>query len=350
MKKVLLCSLLLAIMGCTAFTSAKAQDAASDPGAYMNSLSDPQTKMNKSYMTYVSAAAHSSRKRKIEKLRLIAIDDIVNCQNTINYLSPYKGDNSLRQSTLDYIKLCYKIFNDDYEHIVNMEDIAERSYDEMQAYLLLQQATNDTLETAVERIKVAEEAFAKKYNVTIVDQKTELGDKMDATGRMIKYHDKVYLLFYKCNWEDGQLVEAGNQKNVTKMEQTRSALDKYAIEGLKVLDTLQAFDNDAALADACKQALAFYKDEAENQTPKLTDFLLKEENFEKLKAAMDAKSDSQRTQADVDNYNKAVTEMNEGANAFNQTNADLNNGRNGIIKNWNDTEKGFNDTHTPYYK
>ena len=190
------------------------------------------------------------------------------CQNTINNLAPYKGDNSLRQSSIDYVQLCYKVFNEDYAHIVNMEDIAERSYDEMQAYLLLQQATNDTLEMAISRMKKPNRPFATKYGVTLVDQKTELGDKMEQTDRMGKYRDKVYLLFYKCNWEDGQMIEALNQKNVTKVEQDRSALDKYAIEGLAVLDTMKSFDNDGSLVNACHQALTFYKTEAE--TPNIT--------------------------------------------------------------------------------
>lgn len=51
----------------------------------------------------------------------------------------YNGDNSLRQSSIDYIKLCYNVFNDDYAKIINLEDIAEQSFDEMQAFLLLQE-------------------------------------------------------------------------------------------------------------------------------------------------------------------------------------------------------------------
>jgi len=347
MKKIFtFCFLSATIIAAVAQSSA-AQD---DPGSYMNSITNAQMDMNKTYMAYISASAHSSRKRKIEKLREQTVDNIVIAQNNINNLSPYKGDNSLRQSSVGYVQLCYKIFNDDYAHIVNMEDIAERSYDEMQAYLLLQQATNDTLEMAISRMKKAEQTFAAKYNVTLVDEKTELGDKMEQADRMGKYRDKVYLLFYKCNWEDGQMIEAQNQKNVTKVEQDRNALDKYAIEGLAVLDTMKSFDNDGSLVNACRQALTFYKTEAETQVPGLTDFFLKEENFNKLKAAMDAKSDSQRTQQDVDSYNKAVTDLNNGVNTFNQINNDLNNGRNNANQTWEATEKNFMDIHTPYYK
>jgi len=347
MKKLLL---LLVMISFGAIKIAKAQDPQSDAGSYMTAISTAETDMNKAYMAYISAAAHSSRKRKIEKMRSIAVDNIVICQNTITNLPAYKGDNSLRQSSLTFVQLCYKIFNDDYTHIVNMDDIAERSYDEMQAYLLLEQATNDSLEVGNKRIAKAEKDFAAKYGVTLVSQETELGEKMEATGRETKYHDKVYLLFYKCNWEDNQLTEAVNQKNVTKIEQDRSALDKYAIEGLKVLDTLKAFDNDGSLANACQQALTFYKTEAETQVAVLTDYFLKQENFNKLKAAMDAKSADQRTQQDVDTYNKGVSDINTAVNTYNQTNQDLNNGRNDVINTWNATEKQFLDTHTPYYK
>ena len=347
MKKLLLFIFLL--VTCGIVTTAKAQDVNNDPGVYMNAVTDAETLMNKSYMTYVSASAHSSRKRKIEKLRGAAIDAILTCQGTINYLPAFKGDNSLKQSSITYVKLCYKIFNDDYVHIVNMDDIAERSYDEMQAYLLLQQATNDTLEVAINRITIAQEKFAAKYNVTLSHEKTELGDKMEATNRMDRYHNKVYLLFYKCNWEDNQLTDAINLKNVTKIEQTRSALGKYATEGLAVLDTLHSFENDASLAGACKQALVFYSNEATTQIPKVTDFFLKEENFNKLKAAMDAKG-NQRTQQDVDTFNKSVNDINAAVATYNQTNDYLNNGRNEVNKSWMDTEKAFIDAHTPYYK
>ena len=349
MKKLITRCIAVLILLTAVTKLAEAQDGAG-PVAYMNSISDAETQMNKSYMTYVSAAAHSSRKRKIEKLRVQTVDNIVICQNTINNLSPYKGDNSLRQSSLSYVQLCYKIFNEDYAHIVNMEDITERSYDEMQAYLLLQQATSDTLEVAVKRMDKAEHDFANKYNVKLTDEKSELGDKMDATGRQSKYRNKVYLLFYKCNWEDNQLTNALNEKNVTKVEQTRSALDKYAIEGLKVLDTLHTFENDGSLANACSQALTFYKKEAETQIPQLTDFFLKKENFEKQKATLDAKPQNARTQQDVDAYNKGVNDINNGVNTFNQINADLNSGRNDVNQTWDATEKAFIDVHTPYYK
>jgi len=350
MRKLFTSFFLSLVIICAMIKTAKAQDPESSPVTYMNAINGSETEMDKTYMAYISASAHSGRKRKIEKLRDKTVESIITCQTAITYLPAYKGDNSLRQSSLTYVALCYKIFNEDYAHIVNMDDIAERSYDEMQAYLLLQEATNDSLKVGNERMDKAVKGFAAKYNVTLSTEKTELGEKMEEAGRVARYRDKVYLLFYKCNWEDNQLTEAVNQKNVTKIEEVKSALDKYAKEGLKVLDTLKAFENDGSLANACQQALTFYKTEAETQVPVLTDFYLKEESFEKLKTALEAKSSDQRTQKDVDTYNSAVNDMNTAVNTFNQTNNDLNGGRNDVNNTWTATEKQFLDTHTPYYK
>ncbi len=349
MKKLILPFFLLIVTLSVSVTRVKAQSATDDAGTYMAAITNAETDMNRTYMAYVSTAAHSSRKRKIERLRVQTVVSITDCRYKITELPLYKGDNSFRQSSLNYVLLCYKVFNEDYAHIVNMEDIAEQSYDAMQAYLLLQEATNDTLKVAMARMAKAQQDFAAKYNIKLVDQKTELDDKMDAADKLSKYHDKVYLLFFKCSWEDEQLTGAVNKKSITAIEQARNALDKYALEGMAALDTLRAFESDPSLSVACKQALAFYKKEAETQMPQVTDFFLKEENFDKIKKAMDAKGDS-RTQQDVDTYNKAVNDMNAGADKYNQVNADLNNGRSQVIKNWNDTDKSFLDTHTPYYK
>ena len=117
-----------------------------------------------------------------------------------------------------------------------------------------------------------------------------------------------------------------------------------------MLDTLHAYENDQSLAESCKQALTFYKTEAETQVPQVTDYFLKEENFNKIKTNFDAKAESARTQQDVDTYNKGVNEMNAAVNNYNQINADLNNGRKEVNTNYTNTERAFADAHTPYYK
>jgi len=151
----------------------------SKPGDYMTAISNAQKEMNQKYMAYMSAAAHGRKARKVDKLRQQALESIDNSRFKTVDLPIYKGDNSLRQSSIDYIKLCYNVFNEDYARIVNMEDIAEQSFDEMQAFILLQEKTNEKIHEASGKMHDASKAFAEKYNVKIIESTDELSEKLE---------------------------------------------------------------------------------------------------------------------------------------------------------------------------
>ncbi len=345
MKQLVFLFLFMSVL--FSFSAAYTQD---DPGTYISMISNAQNDMNARYMAYMSAAAHGRRAKKIEKTRQQVLESVQNSKFKTSDLPYYQGDKTLRQSSLDYIQLCYHVFNEDYAKIVNMEDIAEQSFDEMQAYILLQEKTEEKIHDAEQKMQDAQTAFAGKYNVKLIDTHSELGDKMTMASKLNRYQNKVYLIFFKCNWEDSQLTKALNSHKLNDAEQARNALITYADEGLKALDTLKSFDGDASLAMTCRQALKFYKKTAETDLPKITDYYLKEENFEKIKKSFEARPQSSRTKADVDAYNKSVNEMNASVNAYNAVNNKINAERNDMINSWNKAEKEFQDLHMPHYK
>jgi seryl-tRNA synthetase len=81
----------------------------------------------------------------------------------------------------------------------------------------------------------------------------------------------------------------------------------------------------------------------------MTDFYLKEENFDKIKKSLEAKG-SNKTKEDVDQYNKSIKDINTSVNSFNQLNQDLNKHRQEVVENWENAEKSFRDDLIPYYK
>ncbi len=332
-----------------AVQNCSAQDM-SNPGTYMTAISNAQTEMNQKYMAYMSAAAHSRKARKIDKMRQQALESIDNSRFKTIDLPKYKGDNSLRQSSIDYIKLCYNVFNDDYAKIINLEDIAEQSFDEMQAYLLLQEKTDEKIHEASAKMSEATKVFAEKYNVQLIENKDELDEKLEVANELTRYKNDVYLVFFKCYWQDGEIVKAMNAGKITEAEQGRNSLIRYVNEGLAALDTLKNFKGDASLANTCKRVLGFYKKTAENDLPKQMDYFLKKENFEKVKKSFDAKSQSDRTKKEVDAFNNGVKEINNATNTFNDINKKVNTDRDEALNNWNEAEKSFTDAHMPYYK
>jgi hypothetical protein len=219
----------------------------------------------------------------------------------------------------------------------------------MQAYLLLQDAISQKLHEAFTTLDKATDDFAAKYHVTLNRDLTPLGEKMQTADLLDKHINTVFITFFKCNWEDQQMVKAMNDKKLNDMEQARSALFSYASQGLKDLDTVKPYDSDPSLIVACRNVLKFYQQTADKDIPKLTDFFVREEEFEKIKKTFESKSGSDRTQADVDAYNEAVKDINVAAKTFNQTNQTVNAGRNLAVNNWNDEEKKFADEHMPHY-
>lgn len=320
-------------------------------GDYMTAFSNAQVDMDQKYMAYISASAHSRRAKKVEKLRVRALESINNAKYKTIDLPKYKGDNSLRQASIDYIQFCYRIFNEDYTRIVNMEEIAEQSVDQMQAFLLLEEKTSEKLREASENLSLAEKNFSAKYNVNLVNTKNELTDKMGTADQVNNYCDNLYILFFKCNWEDGQLFNALNAHKLNDAEQARNSLIGFSQEGQAALqtDSLRTFQGNPALSAGCREALLFYGSMAKNEIPKLTDFYLKEENFNKIKKSLEAKG-ANKTKEDVEQYNKAVKDINASVINFNQLNQDLNKNRQEVVENWEKAEKAFRDELIPYYK
>jgi len=322
----------------------------SNPGDYMTAISNAQTEMNHKYMAYMSATAHVRRARKIDKMRLQALESIENCRYKTIDLPLFKGDNSLRQSSIEYIKFCYNIFNDDYAKILNLEDIAEQSFDEMQAYLLLQEKTNEKINEASENMQVASVSFAQKYHVQLIDTKDELTEKLGQSHRLNHYRNALFLIYFKCQWQEGQIVKAINASKITEAEQGRNSLIHFIAQGTIGLDSLKAFEGDPAMALACRQILQSYKLMAENEIPRETDYFLKKEQFEKLKKSIDQRSESDLSKQDIANFNARVQEINKATDDFNQLNKKMDTQRADIDNNWNDVDKTFAQTHMPYYK
>src|SRR5579859_2592419 len=145
LRKQLFTLFTLSTLTGTAIVSQAQTQNPDNPGEYITAIDKARGDMDSKYMQYMSAAAHSRRARKIEKLRQEVLDNIQQCKTKTADLPYYKGDNSLRKGSINYIQLCYNIFNEDYKKVVNIEEVAEQSFDEMQAYLLLEEKINQKL-------------------------------------------------------------------------------------------------------------------------------------------------------------------------------------------------------------
>lgn len=320
-----------------------------DPVSYMAFIADQNREIMKDFMSYTSAVAHGKSARKVESRRKELMQTAKIAIKKISSMPAFEGDKALRDSTVIFLRMTYHILNDDYGKIVNLEEIAERSYDDMEAYLLAQDLANEKLNNAHKSLNVAEENFAKEHDITLIQSEDKLSKKLEQASRVNQYYNQVYLIFFKSYKQEMYMLEAISNKNINAIEQNKNALAQFANEGITQLIALPPFNGDRSLMHACRQSLEFYKDECEAKIPLMTNFYLKEEDFEKIKRGMETKRQSERTKSDIDQYNKAVNEINKSSDDFNNLNNQLYNNRNKVLDNWNKSSQTFLSKHTPRY-
>ena len=57
----------------------------------------------------------------------------------ISGLPAFNGDKEYRDTAVSFMKLYYNVLNEDYAKIINLEEISEQSYDDMEAYMMAQE-------------------------------------------------------------------------------------------------------------------------------------------------------------------------------------------------------------------
>jgi hypothetical protein len=342
MRQLITTLLIFCAAGLFSRSAAQAFDNAGD---YMEHIGKANQALTEKYLVYLSGMSHGKSARKVEKRRQEVLSAISDTRFNIMGMPPFKGDRTLRDTTVAYLKILNVVFNEDYGKIVNMEEIAEQSYDAMEAYMLAQEKANEKLQEASARQNAMQKQFASKHNITLLESESVTEAKMKVASAVMKHYNEVYLIFFKAYKQEGYLMEALNQKKVNSIEQNLNSLQSFAEQGLDKLKELKGYSSDASLIIACRNMLNFYKEEVKKGAA-MTDYFLKEENFAKLKKQFDAKG-SKRTQQDIDQYNKGVNDMNAAGTTYNATNNELNKQRTSNLNGWNNAVKKYMDAHIP---
>jgi hypothetical protein len=309
---------------------------------YMDKIGKEFNKISEETWDYTRAVAHGKKAKQVENQRREMLNANRGALTRIKNLPAFKEDASYRDSTIRYLDLSYQVLNNDYSKIVDMEELAEQSYDAMEAYMTAQQLANDRLDAAFEVAAAAQRDFAKKNNINLIDNESKTEVKLEKAGEVFKFYNKVYLIFFKPYKQELYLLEAQNKNDINGMKQNQEALARLSKEGKEKLKPVEPYKNNTSLKSACNDMLDFYVYEAEKKGPGLVDFYLKKEKFEKLKTVMDTKGKNP-SKAEVDEYNKAISDYNQAVNDYNDINNDLNKKRASALSDWNGAVSKFLD-------
>lgn len=316
-------------------------------GSYLDYMSKQYRKVMEDMWDYTSASAHGKSARKVENRRKDLMNTTRKVQQSIAQMTDFNGDKGLRDSTVSYLQLSYDVLNNDYAKIVNMEEVAEQSYDLMEAYIMAQEMANEKLNQAGQRLETEQQHFITKYNIKIATGKDRLNNNLEKANKAYKHYNKLYLIFFKNFKQDLYLSEALQKNDVNSSEQNRNSLFKYATDGLQKLDTIKGYGSDNSLKISLKQLLDFYKVETSVKIPILINFYLKKETYEKVKSEFEAKSEIERSRADITQYNKALTDYNRGVAEYNRIATEIAQKNSMLIESWDRAVQSFLDRQVP---
>lgn len=348
MKK-LICSLTATVLLCVMLYSPvsaqqnKAINYMEKIGRELNAI------MNDSW-DYTSEVAHGKSARKAETKRKELLRTSKVAIDHVSKMDGFGGSTQYRDSVIAFLQINYIVINEDYAKILNMEEIAEQSYDNMEAYLLAQELAGVKLDLASDMLMEQQQMFATANQINLLESKDKVARKLEKSSGVINHYNEVYLIFFKSYKQEAYLVDAMNRKDFSAMEQNKNSLVSTSADGIAKLKTVKSYNYDKSLIGAANDAISFFYKEASTKMTTIIDFYMLEENFNKIKASFDAKPQSKRTKEDITQYNNSVNEFNSKLNNFNKLNAELNNSRNAVLTNWDKTAKNFMDRHIPRYK
>lgn len=319
----------------------------STASAYLDYINQKEKEISKELWDYTSAAAHGKSARKINNRRKDLLNQIKDSKQAISLMSDYNGNKTLRDSTVSHLTMYYRVISEDYEKIMNLEDIAEQSYDNMEAYILAQRVANEKLKESSESFEIAYNGFAASNDITLTKSEDKLYKNLEKASKVYNYYNDVFLILFKSQNQENYLIKAFNDQNMNSLEQSKAALLNFSDEGIKKITIVKAFSGDASIKTSCTQLLKFYNQEAKEKAQTMIDFIIEKEKFNKIKAAFDSKNQSSRTKSDVDQYNKAIKDYNDILNNYNKVNQELNNNRNKFYDSWSNAVKNFLDRQIP---
>lgn len=315
--------------------------------AYLNELITPIDGIKTETWQYLKAITRGKGARKVESKRQKLLTEIKKVEGILASKKGFNSDETLKNELIAYLKLSYIVLKEDFDEILDMEDIAEQSYDMMEAYLLAKEKANDKLDEAGQKMMDAQNAFAEANNITFLEgEEDKTAEKIEKAGNALKYYNEIYLIFFKCYKQEIYVLDAIQRSDVNSIEQNNESLLMFAEEGLKKLAKIEGFNRDKNLIYALKEILNFYKTEAEIDFKAASNFLIERDNFERINKELEAISKKKRTQEDVDKYNNAANKYNEAVNKNNAIIESSNKIRSEKLNNWNKKVEAFFEKHS----
>ena len=313
----------------------------SKPLEYLEEINESYEPVLKKQLDFALALAQGQPAELVGRLRTSLLTEIRDSRNVIRRMPPHRGNSALRDSLVQFLDISYDVVNEDYARIVDMEQISRDSYDKMEAYLRSQEEAYERMSRAARAMKKAEEDFAKKFGIRLVNSDDRFSQKLNEINEIFSYYNNIYLVFFNAYQQELNTFRAVEKRDPKLIDEETRKLNVIATEGLALLDKKGAYKGDKSLRNAATRNLRFYQQEAQEDLPVLSNYYGDLDKLRMLKSNLDQAKDSELRKKLTEEYNTLVREINASAKTLDALTEKLNYQRAESLDLWNRESESF---------
>jgi len=154
---------------------------------------------------YISFNVHNDEFELIESRRKEVIQQIIQSKEKIKEMPPLDGDTRLRDEAVETLTEYQHAFELDYKLLIGLKKKSKDSYEAMEEYWKAEDKAEEKVNKATVRLRKAQQVYASKNNMKVVDGKENdaLEQKMTRIMAVNTYWREIYLQFFKASKEYG---------------------------------------------------------------------------------------------------------------------------------------------------
>jgi hypothetical protein len=280
--------------------------------------------------------------RAIERKRQALLSVIQSMTGYYKNSNPFFADSMLKVAFIRYLNMDYVVLKQDFDKILDMEEIEAKSYDQEEAHQVALDMACEKLNVSYDSLKKVEDGFFKKYRIIAKHDKDELELKMERADSALEYYNAVARISSKVSRENSYASQAAQNKDVAGLQQHATTLVSFSDTGIGQLKQKPAYQGDNELLTSAIALLEFCKHQGQVTYPANIEFCIKTDNFQKAREKLNSIKEGDRKKEDVDQYNNEVNLYNKAVKDINSINKESFKTYQKLIDSWKkETERFF---------
>ncbi|NLD95051.1 MAG: hypothetical protein GX639_20545 [Fibrobacter sp.] len=178
-------------------TSYNSQILTKNASEYLNSVHEKLLPQRKAVYEYLQSVTKSRRTRVVERKRQEMIVVIKENSDYFKTFIPFNNDNEFKDELQHYLDFEYTILKEDFDKIVDMEQIEALTIDQEEAHQMALDLAFEKLDTCYKQFERAEDAFFARYNIKKSTEKDKMSLAIERANDLIEYFNTVHRSFYK---------------------------------------------------------------------------------------------------------------------------------------------------------